>query len=183
MKKRTLKKIDGYKKCLECGFVFPFRKSLNVRSLGIIRKQGIGSTKTKFCSRLCFLQWHNRQPDIRLKVKERMKGNSHSTGFKQPLELREIKRINNLGDKSHFWQGGKTEENKIIRISLKYRLWRDSVFERDSWTCQKCKTKGGKLHAHHINSFSKFPELRFDASNGITLCEDCHKKTETYLKK
>jgi hypothetical protein len=29
---------------------------------------------------------------------------------------------------------------------------------------------------HHIKSWRDFPELRFEVSNGKTLCLDCHKK-------
>lgn len=75
---------------------------------------------------------------------------------------------------------GKTDEQKRIRTSVDYRLWRLSVFERDNFTCQLCGTRGGKLNADHIKRFSDFPELRLELSNGRTLCEDCHRKTETY---
>jgi hypothetical protein len=48
------------------------------------------------------------------------------------------------------------------------------VLHRDNYTCQKCKTKKGKLHVHHIifrsNGGTNSPE------NLITLCESCHSK-------
>jgi hypothetical protein len=47
------------------------------------------------------------------------------------------------------------------------------VLHRDNYQCQKCKTKKGKLHVHHIvfrsNGGTNSPE------NLITLCEECHK--------
>jgi hypothetical protein len=69
----------------------------------------------------------------------------------------------------------KTDESKIWRTRIEYKLWRKSVFERDNFTCQKCRIKGGHLHPHHILNFSQYPELRFDMDNGITLCKECHK--------
>lgn len=81
------------------------------------------------------------------------------------------------GKNGSNWQGGKTEESKIIRQSVEYRLWRESVFARDNWTCQKCgDNRGGNLNAHHIKNFAQFIELRTSIENGITLCEDCHIK-------
>lgn len=65
--------------------------------------------------------------------------------------------------------------NKVIRKALPSKLWREAVFKRDDWTCQKCRMKGFKLHPHHIQSFSQWPELRFELSNGITFCVPCHK--------
>lgn len=80
-----------------------------------------------------------------------------------------------LGDKNPNWKGGIAKENKLIRASIQYRLWREAVFSRDGYTCQKCAVIGGILHPHHIKSFSKFINLRFAIDNGITLCVKCHR--------
>lgn len=86
-------------------------------------------------------------------------------------------------EKNHFWKGGITAEHAKLRNGVEYRLWREDVFRRDDYTCQSCGSRGGKLHADHIKPFAYFPALRFDVSNGRTLCVPCHKKTDTYLGK
>jgi hypothetical protein len=79
------------------------------------------------------------------------------------------------GDKNKLWRGGTSKINTVIRQSPGGQAWRKSVFGRDDFTCQKCHKRGGYIQAHHIKPFSKFPELRFDISNGITLCKACHR--------
>lgn len=112
----------------------------------------------------------------KIKISNKLKGikRSKATRIKMSLSRR--------GEKSHLWRGGKTEENKKIRRSLEYRLWRDAVFIRDNYTCVFCGNRGGKLDPDHIKPFSLFPELRFAIDNGRTLCRECHKKTDTYGK-
>jgi len=80
------------------------------------------------------------------------------------------------GDKAPGWRGGVTSPNMLIRRSERMKQWRIAVFVRDQYTCFFCGVIGGNLHAHHIKSFSKFPELRFELNNGITLCKICHRK-------
>lgn len=62
-----------------------------------------------------------------------------------------------------------------MRGSQQYKDWRNSVFKRDTYTCQRCGKRGSDLQAHHIKTFANYPDLRFTVSNGITLCIDCHK--------
>lgn len=86
------------------------------------------------------------------------------------------------GAKHWNWRGGiSTEENKL-RNEPAYRLWRETVFKRDDYTCQDCGQRGGELNADHELPFALFPALRFDSLNGRTLCEPCHYKTYNNLR-
>lgn len=97
-------------------------------------------------------------------------------GKKQSKESIE-KRVKQIrGDKNCNWKGGITPKNIKIRHSSEYKLWRESVFKKDNFTCQKYSTSGGELNAHHINNFADFPELRLEIKNGITLSKKAHKE-------
>ena len=72
------------------------------------------------------------------------------------------------------YKDGRTPENVKIRKSIEGRLWREAVFARDNYTCQKCGQHGWHLNAHHIKDFAEFIELRTSIKNGITFCKNCH---------
>lgn len=55
-----------------------------------------------------------------------------------------------------------------------HHKWVNAVVSRDRETCQHCGITGVEMHAHHIKPYKTFPELRFDVSNGLTLCHKCH---------
>lgn len=76
----------------------------------------------------------------------------------------------------------KHQIDRLIRYSPEIEVWRKLVFERDNWTCQECKVRGNYLEAHHIKPFAYFPDLRFELSNGMTLCRPCHDKTKKSAK-
>lgn len=80
------------------------------------------------------------------------------------------------GKDHHNWKGGVTKPNHALRDTVQYKTWRKEVFERDNYTCQRCGKRGGDLEAHHKLPFASHPELRFDVSNGETLCVYCHKQ-------
>lgn len=107
---------------------------------------------------------------------------SHRGKKLSPLSIERRKKLSetNKGENGSNWQGGITPINKTIRRGLKYRLWRESVFERDDYACQICGIRSGNgkavyLEAHHIFSFSNYLQLRFAINNGTTLCKQCHK--------
>lgn len=67
------------------------------------------------------------------------------------------------------------EERQVGRNYPEYKEWRQVVYKRDSYICQICGKEGGNLNAHHLEGYTDNPELRTTLSNGITLCEKCHK--------
>lgn len=106
-----------------------------------------------YCSRACYAE-HMRR--------------GYRAGIEHPMYGRR-------GEAAPNWRGGVTVENQILRQSLEYRVWRTAVFERDSYTCQRCgDARGGNLRAHHIERWADNRELRFDVENGTTVCEPCH---------
>lgn len=90
------------------------------------------------------------------------------------------------GDKSPTYKKELTEEqrqtNARQRVSMEGVEWRKRVYERDNYTCQCCNKRGGNLEAHHMDSFSDFPEKRLDIKNGLTLCKSCHRKLHRLLR-
>lgn len=86
------------------------------------------------------------------------------------------RKLKMMGKDNPAWRGGVTPENHKIRTSIEMRLWRESVFARDNYTCQKTGKRGGKLHPHHIKNFADYPELRFAIDNGITFSDKSHRE-------
>ena len=72
------------------------------------------------------------------------------------------------------FKGFSTNEQHMARNNTFYKEWVINVFKRDNYTCQCCGKRGGNLNAHHLYNFSEYEELRYEVSNGITLCEKCH---------
>lgn len=114
----------------------------------------------QFCSIMCA----NKSPIRNAKLKG---GNSSS-----------FKRGQLVGKKHWNWKGGLGSLAKRERQILEIKVACADSKRRDLFTCQMpgCGIKGGKLHSHHIKTFSRFPELRAKVENLITLCENCHKR-------
>lgn len=105
---------------------------------------------------------------------------SPQRGAKRTKEQRENIRLGKLknqtyGKDNHSYVDGRTEETRLLRKDNRYREWRRQVYGRDNYTCRDCgDSTGGNLNAHHIKPWHDYPELRYEISNGLTLCEPCH---------
>jgi len=116
----------------------------------------------------------SKRPEVKKLISQKLRGKTTSP-----------KTLFRFGSLNPAWKGGISSANKKIRESKKYQSWRKSVFERDNYICQECGIHNGNgyniyLSAHHIKSYAKYPGLRFEVSNGITLCIWCHKKTSNF---
>ena len=132
---------------------------------------------------------HSKETIEKMKLARLGKINSKSRNNK--ISLTRKKLINNgeivvivlSGENSPNWKGGITALNKKLRTSSLWKIWRESVFLRDNFTCQNknckfCKNKiGVLLHPHHKKPVSLFPKLVFNIENGITYCEEFHLKS------
>ena len=56
-----------------------------------------------------------------------------------------------------------------------YKDWAKQVKENANYTCEKCGKYGGSLHSHHKDSYSWCKDRRTDITNGVCLCEQCHR--------
>ncbi len=124
-------------------------------------------------------------PETRKKISESLKNKKPSAEVRRKLSLakkgkhrsEETKRKISLAirGKNHWnWKGGRQQKTRQ-KGRIKYKLWRKKVFERDFYTCVICGKVGGVINAHHIKSWKHFPKLRYVVSNGITLCQKCHR--------
>lgn len=183
-KNRVSRQIEM--KCLCCGKVFmvyPYRKNT-----------------AKYCSYSCNAKMQEITPQMRKKFSENGKRLWREGKLKCPggwnkgkkgLQTAWNKGLKGyLAGKKHYnWKGGITPKNRAVRAKAAWRTWRDKVFKRDNYTCQKCGNKSGKnfdkniyLEPHHIFPINKLLKHKFEhhiynVDNGLTLCRGCHKFT------
>jgi hypothetical protein len=110
------------------------------------------------------------------KIAQKAKGRIVSEETK--LKVQQTKAINGSvpkGEKHYRWKGGLTWQRFK---NPEYIAWRNAVLARDAYICRDCGRQCKKyekgLAAHHLKSYTKYPEYRFDIDNGVTLCRNCH---------
>jgi len=126
-------------------------------------------------------QWGGNRKPKTIKQCETCNNDFIAGRLKQRFCSNECK-VKTLRGKNHpRWQGGKSLETQRARAKTVYKKWREAVFKRDNYTCQKCKRRSKKgerieINAHHIEHLAINKEKRYDINNGVTLCVECHRK-------
>lgn len=81
------------------------------------------------------------------------------------------------GENNWRWIKDRTKLKTDRRKSYdqRYKDWARRIKNRDLWKCKiNNKDCSGRLEAHHIVPWSQAPELRYEMSNGISLCRYHH---------
>ncbi len=135
----------------------------------------------------------NRDEKTKRKIASTLKGRKLPEKTKE--KIRQAHKGKHRGKNSNFWKGGTSSLVARIRNCIQYKEWRERVFKRDNYICQKCNySKGGILEGHHIKSLSTIIEENnittleqalackelWDIDNGQTLCIYCHRLTNNY---
>jgi len=107
---------------------------------------------------------------------------SNSCSIKSsPITSETMDKIQVARKETYDKKGRRSSDNKLARQSKPYFEWRKAVYKRDDYTCQYCNKRGGELHPHHIKPFATHKSLRFEISNGVTLCATCHRKRHNHI--
>ena len=80
------------------------------------------------------------------------------------------------GESHYKWKVDRTQlARKQERNDGAYKEWRRQVWVRDGYKCKISNLDcAGRIEAHHILGWTKYPELRYVINNGITLCHFHH---------
>lgn len=74
-----------------------------------------------------------------------------------------------------FIASTKKEETNKRQRNKAHKTLVKNVLIRDDYTCKLCsKRNNGKLEVHHLEGWSENKRLRFDESNCVCLCKQCH---------
>jgi 5-methylcytosine-specific restriction endonuclease McrA len=141
-----------------------------VENLGIYAKKGFYEKRDVSGIGHGFNRKHTEESKIKMSLSK----------LGKPSKLKGIPQINKRGENAAHWKGGKLRRTAVYRSRIEWKIWREKVFIRDSWTCQKCGARCVALHPHHLVAVKelvgKNDDMIFNVSNGLTLCVPCHRE-------
>lgn len=124
-----------------------------------------------YCEKMNF-PYYGREIFLKeLETEEQKKQKCMELGLIKGNDLKLIHIGDVIDSKIELVEDDGNQEN--LRANPEYLLWQGKVFKRDSYKCIICGSNKN-INAHHLNSFSRYPDLRYIIDNGVTLCEEHH---------
>src|SRR3972149_6646201 len=65
-------------------------------------------------------------------------------------ECSETGRIYKKGSEHGNWTGGRSTLRQLVSATYKHKVWHETVFIRDNYTCQICRKHGGYLEVDYF---------------------------------
>lgn len=160
----------------ECGRKLVKKRNENKKKSNCVtcKQEFIMSNASKglYCSRECY--WNN---SYKRKGEHKCQDcGNHISKVKRVKRCFMCSSLNKIGENHPRWIMDRNRLKKHDRRGdSAYCEWRRQVWLRDNFTCKIDNPDcSGRLEAHHILRWSKFPELRYEVNNGITLCASHH---------
>jgi YHS domain-containing protein len=137
----------------------------------------IKGRKHLFCSKKCKHDFHSIITNCKLcgKPFSVLKGSMDKYLYCSKDCAKKNVVLMNVGENNPMYKKDKIISNRYLRYTYEGTEFIKNVYKKDNWKCVICG-KSKDLNAHHLNSFTRFKELRYDVNNGVTLCKPCHKE-------
>lgn len=145
--------------CAQCGVTFRFSPSAHARFCSH-KCASISEEKATASRDKALKQWRDTRPVMMTALRQR----SDTEEWKSAAHFQR-------GAKHPKWKGGPRTQRMAEMRRYPYRKWRKDVFVRDGHACQICGNKKPGIVAHHLKSWTDFPELCWpchDRIHGLT---------------
>ena len=153
------------------------------KKCGYINKRG-KSVKHSGQFKKGFVPWNKgkkQYPHVTEAVIKSVTGNTFRRGkvlseeTKHKISASRKGKATGVGNPKWIKDRTKVKKSRHHAYDTEYKIWMRKVKNRDDWKCQISNSNcSGLLEAHHILPWAKFPELRYELNNGITLCRFHH---------
>jgi 5-methylcytosine-specific restriction endonuclease McrA len=132
------------------------------------------SETAKYCSKPCWSHRNPSQPRQCIQCGQTFNSRDKTARYCSRSCAGKYRSQVYVAEKSPNWKGGSSLLSKRAQVKGELAKWRQSVYVRDRFTCQRCGAHGVALHAHHPKPVAEYPELMTAVDNGLSLCIPCH---------
>lgn len=171
-----------YTKCHKCFDIKKVRN--NIKYKNNIYICGKCWNKINVCKMLLSKPWLHITKETKEKIGNANRNRKVSDETRKKMSLSQIKRWTPELRKERsikYSKNGNPNFNKRLteydremkRFKPEYLEWKKQVHIKDNSKCKICNSTKN-LEAHHLDSYTKFPDRKYIINNGITLCRTDH---------